>query len=61
MDDRSYYARRALQEREAARTAACRAARERHAALAEAYALRSGMSATEAAEAALGGVRTIMA
>jgi hypothetical protein len=41
MDDRSYYQQRTLQEQEAARKAACPEARERHAELAAAYALRS--------------------
>ena len=57
MDDRSYYARRALQEQEAAGNAACAAARDCHAALAAAYAVRGGFAhaADEAGPAAAAG------
>lgn len=54
MDDRIYFARRALQEREAARNAACPQARACHAALAAAYARRAGSTAIVAAEPARG-------
>lgn len=48
-NDRAYYLRRALQEQEAARTATCRKARDRHEELAAAYRLRCRMDALEPA------------
>ena len=46
VNDRDYYLRRALQEQEAARNAACLPARERHEELAKAYRLRCRLDAT---------------
>ena len=44
-NDKAYYLRRILQEEEAARTASCSVARERHEELAAAYQLRCRMDA----------------